>query len=77
MKQSVQAQIKAQLKVAAYAGEEAYKQEEIVNAGNSNSNEEIPSVIDAKYDNGGVIYLFLKVMKELLQQSKMKKVIVL
>ncbi|MFA9464754.1 MAG: methyl-accepting chemotaxis protein [Velocimicrobium sp.] len=53
VKQSVQDQIKNQLKVAAYAGEEAYEQEEVVNAGSTN-NDEINHVIDTIYDNGGV-----------------------
>lgn len=54
VKLSIKEQIKAQLKVAAYAGEEAYQQEEIVNSGNSNGNDEITHVIDTIYDNGGV-----------------------
>jgi len=54
VKQSIQDQIKAQLKVVAYAGEEAYQQEEIVNAENANNTETINHIIDTIFDNGGV-----------------------
>jgi methyl-accepting chemotaxis protein len=54
VKYSIKDQIKDQLKVVAYAGEQAYEQEETANAGSSNNEEKINYIIDNIYNNGGL-----------------------